>query len=53
MIIAGGGDVALAFFTRDDDAAAFRRACPEAGLDLLSVQLGAEGVRLDSGTAEP
>lgn len=50
---AGGGDVALAFFTRDDDAAAFRRACPEAGLDLLSVQLGAEGVRLDSGTAEP
>lgn len=44
---AGGGDVALAFFSGDDDAAAFRRACPAAGLDLLSVQLGAEGVRRD------
>jgi phosphomevalonate kinase len=44
---AGGGDVALAFF--DDPAAAdrFGRACSEAGATLVSLRLGAEGVRVE------
>jgi phosphomevalonate kinase len=44
---AGGGDVALAFFADADDADRFRRACPDAGLTLVSLAMGAEGVRLD------
>ncbi len=44
---AGGGDVALGFFTRAEDAAAFRAACAEAGLTPLSLSLGAEGVRVE------
>ncbi|MBX3269814.1 MAG: hypothetical protein KF729_06115 [Sandaracinaceae bacterium] len=44
---AGGGDVALAFFTRPEDAARFRARCTEAGLTLLSLTLGAEGVRAE------
>jgi phosphomevalonate kinase len=44
---AGGGDVALAFFARDTDARAFDEACREAGLDLLDLELGAPGVRVE------
>ncbi|MEZ4339538.1 MAG: hypothetical protein R3B82_23185 [Sandaracinaceae bacterium] len=44
---AGGGDVALGFFGRAEDAAAFRAACTEAGLTPLSLSLGAEGVRAE------
>lgn len=46
---AGGGDVALAFFDDPDAAAAFRDACPDAGLTLLSLSVGAEGIRVDAG----
>jgi len=42
---AGGGDVALAFFSNPDDSRRFRAACVKADLTLLSVELGAEGVR--------
>lgn len=45
---AGGGDVALAFFARAEDASAFREACAEASLRVLDVELGADGVRLDA-----
>ncbi|MCB9595423.1 MAG: hypothetical protein H6719_22070 [Sandaracinaceae bacterium] len=41
---AGGGDVALAFFRRAEDAARFRAGCAAADLTLLSLTLGAEGV---------
>lgn len=44
---AGGGDVALAFFADEGARQAFRRGCPEAGLTLLSLRVGAEGVSLD------
>ncbi len=44
---AGGGDVALAFFARPEHSASFRAACHGAGLTLLSVSLGAEGVRAE------
>jgi phosphomevalonate kinase len=42
---AGGGDVAIAFFTSDSDAQAFDAACRNADLDLLDLGLGAPGVR--------
>ncbi len=42
---AGGGDVALAFFADADSANAFAGECPAHGLDLVTVTLGAEGVR--------
>ena len=44
---AGGGDVALAFFADPASAASFRDACPDAGLTLLSLSVGADGVRLE------
>lgn len=42
---AGGGDVALAFFADRRAADTFSAACPEHGLELVTVTLGAEGVR--------
>jgi phosphomevalonate kinase len=42
---AGGGDVALAFFTSDSDAKAFDAACRSADLTPLDLGLGAPGVR--------
>jgi phosphomevalonate kinase len=42
---AGGGDVAIAFFEREQDAQAFEATCNAEGLDLLSFSLGADGVR--------
>ena len=42
---AGGGDVALAFFSDAERGARFETACEEAGFTLLSVALGADGVR--------
>lgn len=42
---AGGGDVAIAFFTSDHDAKAFDAACRSANLILLDLGLGAPGVR--------
>lgn len=44
---AGGGDVALAFFTDREAAASFRAACPARGLTPLSVRLGEDGVRAE------
>ena len=44
---AGGGDVAIAFFTDLDGARAFDRACSEAGLTPLDLTLGAPGVRAE------
>jgi phosphomevalonate kinase len=41
---AGGGDVAVAFFADAAEAAQFERACHEAGMDLLNLRLGAEGL---------
>jgi phosphomevalonate kinase len=45
---AGGGDVALAFFTSESDALTFDTACRTAGLDLLDLGLGAPGVRIEA-----
>ncbi len=45
---AGGGDVAIAFFTSETDAVSFDAACLAAGLDLLDLGLGAPGVRPES-----
>lgn len=45
---AGGGDVALAFFADEEDAARFRRACASARLTLLPLALGDEGVRIEA-----
>ena len=42
---AGGGDVALAFFTDASAAERFAVECPQHGLELVSVAVGAEGVR--------
>lgn len=42
---AGGGDVAIAFFSSETDAKAFDSACRDATLDLLDLGLGAPGVR--------
>ena len=45
---AGGGDVALALFADAADAERFDRACAREGLNLLSLRLGAEGVRREA-----
>ncbi len=42
---AGGGDVALALFASRQDAARFGKACREAGIELLDLELGGPGVR--------
>lgn len=42
---AGGGDVVFCAFPGETAAEAFASACAEAGVGLLSVRLGAEGVR--------
>jgi phosphomevalonate kinase len=42
---AGGGDVAIAFFTSESDAVRFDAACRANALDLLDLGLGAPGVR--------
>lgn len=42
---AGGGDVAVAFFDDRDRRIAFETACRDRGLVVLSLALGAEGVR--------
>ena len=42
---AGGGDVALALFSSDDEAAAFRGRCAERGFEVLSIELGVPGER--------
>jgi len=44
---AGGGDVALALFAEQDAAEAFAATCTREGLKLLSLALGAEGVRAE------
>lgn len=41
---AGGGDVAIAFFTGDDEANAFALACATEGLHPIDVSFGASGV---------
>ncbi len=43
---AGGGDVAIAFFSSESDAARFDDDCGRAGLALLSLSLGVPGVVL-------
>lgn len=48
---AGGGDVALAFFCGADASERFREACSRAELTLLSLVLGADGVRLEETSA--
>ena len=45
---AGGGDVALAFFSREADAQGFDAACLAAGLSPLDLGLGAQGVRAEA-----
>jgi phosphomevalonate kinase len=42
---AGGGDVAVAFFTDADTASGFERACQDEGLHPIDVSWGAAGVR--------
>jgi phosphomevalonate kinase len=44
---AGGGDVVLALFPSADAAGAFEAACSAAGVELLSIELGAAGVRIE------
>ncbi len=44
---AGGGDVAIAFFSNQSDARGFDAACYAAGLDRLNLGLGAPGVRAE------
>lgn len=44
---AGGGDVVLCAFPGESQAEAFASTCAEAGLGLLSVHLGAPGVRCE------
>ncbi len=44
---AGGGDVAIAFFTDEDASAAFASACGAAGFEVLDVTLGGPGARVD------
>ena len=44
---AGGGDVALAFFRSEASAQAFDAGCVEAGLEVVSVDVGVDGVRLE------
>jgi phosphomevalonate kinase len=45
---AGGGDVAIGIFPDRAAAERFERLCIAAGLRLLSIQLGAPGVRLET-----
>jgi len=45
---AGGGDVALAFFADAESAERFVTSCSASGLEVLSMALGAEGVRSES-----
>jgi phosphomevalonate kinase len=45
---AGGGDVAVAFFTNESDAKAFDSACRKEALEVLDLSLGAPGVRPES-----
>lgn len=45
---AGGGDVALGIFPDPSAAERFERLCAAAGLQLLSVHVGAPGVRLEA-----
>lgn len=49
---AGGGDVALAVFPHADAATRFERRCAEAGLPVLDLRFGTEGVRIDTRTRE-
>jgi phosphomevalonate kinase len=42
---AGGGDVALALFTDPDSTDLFRAGCARAGIEVLSLLLGASGER--------
>ena len=44
---AGGGDVAIAFFTSETDAASFEAACKKAALEPLDLSLGAPGVQTE------
>ena len=44
---AGGGDVAIAFFTAAEDLAAFDDALAAAGFEALALTLGAPGPRLE------
>ena len=44
---AGGGDVAIAFFSDADAAHAFDQACGDHGLTLLDLTLGDEGPRVE------
>ena len=44
---AGGGDVAIAFFPGRSERESFEAACTQAGLDRLSLELGADGVRAE------
>lgn len=50
---AGGGDVALAFFSSARDADAFDQACHSSGLALVDLELGAEGVRVEPQQSPP
>jgi phosphomevalonate kinase len=45
---AGGGDVAIAFFSAAEDAARFEGACSDVGLTPLSLRLGVDGVRTET-----
>jgi phosphomevalonate kinase len=40
---AGGGDVAVAFFSREEDATCFDEAARAASLEVLSIEIDAEG----------
>jgi len=42
---AGGGDVAIAFFTDEDASTAFGRGCIDAGFEVLDVTLGGPGAQ--------
>jgi phosphomevalonate kinase len=49
---AGGGDVAVAFFEDPSARARFESACTAAGFSLLTLRLGAEGVRVETEESE-
>jgi phosphomevalonate kinase len=42
---AGGGDVAIAVFSKTSSANAFRAGCDQAGFEVLSLELGVTGER--------
>lgn len=44
---AGGGDVAIAFFTDTEASGSFARACASEGFEVLDVDLGGPGARID------